>query len=86
METDENSEKMLTESRNGEMLMICEECWDFHEGLAKINKGKNCVPGDRGEIDGGKYGFIDMNGKVVVPIVYDWVSEMYSSGAFDLST
>ena len=47
-------------TNKGDVLRSCDECYGFVEGIAKVEKD-------------GKWGFIDKNGKVVVPIMYDFI-------------
>ena len=43
------------------------EAWDFSDGLARVGKG-------------GKYGFIDKIGKIVIPLEYNEVDYHFSDG------
>ena len=49
-------------TNKGDMLRSCDECYYFSDGLAKVKKN-------------GRWGFIDKNGRVVVPIEYDYVDD-----------
>lgn len=43
--------------------------WDFNEGLAPVNRG--AAWSDEDGYRGGKWGFIDKTGKLVIPLIYD---------------
>ncbi len=47
--------------------------WEASEGLVMVNNGG--TPGYDGGIYGGKFGFIDSTGKIIISLIYDNVSQ-----------
>lgn len=61
-----------------------EQVWPFKEDRARYCKGGHTEKYLRGEIDlivGAKWGFIDKNGKEVIPAQYDGLSNFYNGKA-----
>ena len=52
--------------------------YDFQDGLAWVNTGGEFIDtGFSQQFAGGKWGVIDKNGKVVIPLEYDKISPIY---------
>ena len=51
-----------------------DEARDFSEGLAAVNQGAKCH-------SGGKWGYIDKNGKTPIPFKYDYAGQFKNGRA-----
>jgi hypothetical protein len=52
---------------------------EFHNGLAIVNYGGKLIRDS--QIQGGKFGFINKNNEVIIPAIYDYVSDFESGYA-----
>lgn len=49
--------------------------YNFSDGMLRVGNG--LLAENKDKIDSGKYGYVDLNGELVIPMIYDWAEDFH---------